>query len=150
MGSVNGIQREKIRPRHAINFSMPCACRGVKKFCAGNALWMAQWHADYTDTTGWPQIIFRFVAHSSKDCRFFCGKSKGFFFAKKYNTLWNNEISTFLCVLMSHHRNAASLGIPPSQLGVLHSLLCIFVFLCFCEKENITCLTLYKNNEYIY
>ena len=27
---------------------------------------------------------------------------------------------------MSHHRNAASLGIPPSQLGVLRSLLCIF------------------------
>ena len=30
VGFVNGIQRKKIRPRHAVNFSIPCAWRGVK------------------------------------------------------------------------------------------------------------------------
>ena len=40
MGFVNGIQREKIRPRHAENFSMPCAWRGVKKFCVFDFLFL--------------------------------------------------------------------------------------------------------------
>ena len=26
------VARENLRPRHAVNFSMPCACRGVKIF----------------------------------------------------------------------------------------------------------------------
>ena len=29
------VARENLRPRHAEIFSMPCACRGVKNFCAG-------------------------------------------------------------------------------------------------------------------
>ena len=40
MGFVNGIQRKKIRPRHAVKFSMPCACRGVKKFCVFDFLFL--------------------------------------------------------------------------------------------------------------
>ena len=147
MGSVNGIQREKIRPRHAVIFSMPCAWRGVKNFCAGNALWMAQWHADYADTTGWPQIIFRFVAHSSKDCRDFAEKSKGFFFVKnitRCETMKYQHFFVFWCPIIEMLRRSAY---PQASLVFCaHS----FAFLCFCEKENTTCLTQYKNNEYIY
>ena len=42
MGSVNGILREKIRPRHAVKFSMPCACRGVKIFDVSCAFQVGQ------------------------------------------------------------------------------------------------------------
>ena len=46
----------------------------------------------------------------------FLRKNQGVLLCQKYNTLWNNEIATFLCVLMSHHRNAASLGIAQACL----------------------------------
>ena len=124
------VAREKIRPRHAVKFPMPCAWRGVKNFCAGNALWMAQWHADYADTTGWPQIIFRFVAHSSKDCRDFCGKKQGFLLCQKHNTLWNNEITTFsLCFDVPSSKCCVARHNPQASLVFCtHS----FAFLCFC------------------
>ena len=38
------VARENLRPRHAVNFSMPCAWRGVKKFCVGSALRAVQCH----------------------------------------------------------------------------------------------------------
>ena len=38
------VARKNLRPRHAVNFSMPCAWRGVKKFCVGNALRAVQCH----------------------------------------------------------------------------------------------------------
>ena len=38
------VARENLRPRHAENFSMRCAWRGVKKFCVGSALRAVQCH----------------------------------------------------------------------------------------------------------
>ena len=38
------VARENLRPRHAVNFFMPCSWRGVKKFCVGSALRAVQCH----------------------------------------------------------------------------------------------------------
>ena len=50
------VARENLRPRHAVNFSMPCSWRGVKKFCVGNALRAVQCHGWLRQYDGWLQI----------------------------------------------------------------------------------------------
>ena len=140
------VAREKIRPRHAVKFSMPCAWRGVKNFCAGNALWAAQWHADYADTTGWPRLflvlvrlqILKFAVKREFWLRIagiFTEKSKGFFFAKNITRCKTMKYQHFLCVFVFlHFTNANLLSFGNwSKLHCAHLLaalyFCVFVFL---------------------
>ena len=104
MGFVNGIQREKIRPRHAEIFSMPCACRGVKDFLL---LAMRYERFNGTQIAQIRQISAASLGITPKPA-------------------WCSALTPLH--LMYHHRNAASLGIVQVKLGVLRSLLCILMF----------------------
>ena len=95
------VAREKIRPRHAEIFSMPCACRGVKDF-----LLLAMRYERFNGTQ-----IAQIRQISADPCSVFVARP-----------------SKDSGILMFHHRNAASLGIVQANL-TLHSLLCIFAFL---------------------
>ena len=61
------VAREKIRPRHAVIFSMPCAWRGVKENYSWQCVMSVIFCQNSTNLTYTPQIL-HFDVPSSKCC----------------------------------------------------------------------------------
>ena len=100
------VARENLRPRHAVKFSMPCVCWGVKDFL------LLAMRYEWPNGTQIAQI-----RQISADYISFCRSSlKGF-------GDFAFDVPSSKCCVARH---------TPKPAWVLRSLLCIFTFLCFC------------------